>query len=421
MTQLQTSVFRFIYSYRRLDKNVVRLIGAAFFLHMINAVFFLILNIYLSKEGYPDHKIADFVSYRFLAVMLLAFPLGFIIKGKRLKPFFYTGTFIVPLASLVIITAIPYQLDMLIYASMVFWGIGFTCMQITILPYILRNARLSEHSEAIALNFASWSISMVIAGTFVSIFNNIDPVLFNEQVLLTFFGAVGFLSAFLIFQMDKFEEVPKSEFKSYQVGHYDWKLIIRALFPTMIISIGAGLTIPFINLFFFHVYGIDSNKFAIMGTITSFLVASVSFMVPSVKRMLGYSTAITLSQTSAVVLLLILATTEMFSHMQFAMWLAIGCFIFRQPLMNMARPMSSELTMYYVGKKNQEIISAMTSTIWSGSWFISSQIFRILRELDWSYSTIFYMTSILYALGVVWYFFLIKDYEKRRKQNLIEY
>ena len=44
--------------------------------------------------------------------------------------------------------------------------------------------------------------------------------------------------------------------------------------------------------------------------------------------------------------------------------------MFRAPLMNMAAPLTSELTMSYVGNKNQEMLSAIVAAIWSGSWFL---------------------------------------------------
>ena len=76
------------------------MIKAEFFVQLIGSSFFLILNIYLSKNGFSDSEIANFISYRFLAVMLLAFPLGFYIKGKTLKPFFMFGSLGVPLVAI---------------------------------------------------------------------------------------------------------------------------------------------------------------------------------------------------------------------------------------------------------------------------------------------------------------------------------
>ena len=82
----------------------------------------------------------------------------------------------------------------------------------------------------------------------------------------------------------------------------------------------------------------------------------------------------------------------------------------RAPLMNMAAPLTSELTMIYVGKNNQEMLSAIVAAIWSGSWFFSSQIFKILVDSDYNYSEIFYITSALYLLGIFLYYLLIKKF-----------
>ena len=77
--------------------------------------------------------------------------------------------------------------------------------------------------------------------------------------------------------------------------------------------------------------------------------------------------------------------------------------------------MTSELTMNYVGSKNQEMLSAIMAAIWSGSWFFSSQIFRFLKSEGLPYAYIFYITSALYAFGVFMYYLLIKDYERIEK------
>ena len=61
---------------------------------------------------------------------------------------------------------------------------------------------------------------------------------------------------------------------------------MQCVLPTLVIAIGAGLTIPFINLFFFHTFNIDSARFALIGGATSFLVALSSLIVPFVKKRL---------------------------------------------------------------------------------------------------------------------------------------
>jgi len=57
--------------------------------------------------------------------------------------------------------------------------------------------------------------------------------------------------------------------------------------------------------------------------------------------------------------------------------------------MNMAGPMTSELTLNYVGEKNREMISALNAAIWSGCWFASAKIFSVLREAQVAYSISF--------------------------------
>ena len=81
--------------------------------------------------------------------------------------------------------------------------------------------------------------------------------------------------------------------------------------------------------------------------------------------------------------------------------------------MNMAGPMTSEIVMNYVGEKNREIVSALTSAVWSGSWFISGLLVQIMFANGLKFVNIFLITALLYSVGVIWYVILIKDYEKK--------
>ena len=73
--------------------------------------------------------------------------------------------------------------------------------------------------------------------------------------------------------------------------------------------------------------------------------------------------------------------------------IAIVCYLLRQPLMNMAGPMTTELVMSYVGKNNREMTSALTSAIWSGSWALSGFMVTIMFGFGFQFVNIFLITS----------------------------
>ncbi len=114
-----------------------------------------------------------------------------------------------------------------------------------------------------------------------------------------------------------------------------------------------------------------------------------------------------------------MATTQYYSEYSFAVTIAGAFYLLRQPLMSAAVPMTSEITMKYVGEENREMVSALTSAIWSGSAYFSAVGFGILRHLDVEYVNIFWITSGMYSIGVVLYIMLIRDYNVREKAGLI--
>mgnify|MGYP001162167719 CR=1 FL=1 len=388
------------------------MIRAEFFIQLIGSAFFLILNIYLVKNGFSDPEIANFISYRFLSVMLLAFPLGFYIKGRPLKPFFVIGSLGIPIVAIALILTIKYHWHFFLPLLFVLLGLFFTLFQVSTLPYIMRNTNIDSYSHAISLNYATHSFGTIISGIII-FFSSQFITVFDEGNILLLISIFGFIGLYYILKMRVDVVIPVREGEHWK--SYDWVIIMRAIIPTLIIAVGAGLTIPFINLFFFHNFKIDSSGFSIIGGIASVLVAYSSLLVPDLKKKLGFRIGITYTQTMAVVALVALATTEFFNDYAWAFPLAVICYWMRTPLMNMAAPMTSELTMNYVGKENQEMLSAIMAAIWSGSWFFSSQIFRLLKSEGLLYAQIFYITALLYAIGIFMYFLLIRDYERRQK------
>ena len=406
--------------YRGLPKNIILLFLFEFTISLVHVAFILILNIYLRKQGFSDPEIASFNSLRFIGALLFSLPLGIYIRDKKLKQFFIISSISISLTSILIIESIQYQMIPLIKLAFFLWGLGMMFMRVCSLPFIIRNTTSYNNSEALSLSAATWSLATIVAGIIISgldwiyainIFN--ISISFDEKGILRLIILMSFCS--LIFAKkineDSFDNVafPKEEFSLKK--SYNWKLIFKAISPLVLISIGAGLTIPFVNLFFNSVFDLSSSQFSIMGSITAFLVFFSSLMVPILKRRYGYWLTIVLVQSLAIICLVIMSVTELFASYSLAFYVAIIAYIFRQPLMHMAHPSSNEFMLNYVGKKNQELISALSSSLWSASWFISAKIFEWLRLLNFKYYEIFLITAGLYVVGVILYAVLIYQFE----------
>ena len=410
---------KYFTDYGKIEKAVINVIIAEFFIQLINVAFLSIQLIYMQKCGYSDYESAGYISFRFLGVLLLAVPMGMYLKGRPIKPLFIISCIVVPTASVMIILATMYHWNNWLYFYQLLWGMGFTFIQIPVMPYILRNSIASNQTGAISLSYSTYSFGGIVSGLIIWGLYFINPVIFNERNILLFLALSGFISLIFLYKIRITEYLPSFDGNRMDIRKLDWFIIVKALIPTLIIAVGAGLTIPFISIFFFNVHHLGTDQFSLLNSVASVLVAIAAMLVPYVKKSIGYKLAIPATQSFAVLALILLATTQFYAQLTIAVYLAMLCFLLRQPLMNMAGPMTSELVMNYVGKKNQEMVSALTAAIWSGSWFISSIIFKVLRQSGIAYVYIFLITAALYALGVVWYYALIIDYSRREKAGLI--
>ena len=411
-------------SYWDLPRMIHMLIMLEFTLSLIHVAFILVLNIFLRKQGFSDPEIASFNSLRFIGALIFAFPLGIYIRGKKLKPFFLLAAIIVPITSALIIESVHNETIPLMKVSFLLWGVGMMLMRVCSLPFIIRNTTQDNSTEALSLSASTLSLATIFSGIIISGLDWMNYysfgswiIYFNERNILWIITILG-ISA-IIFALRISEKAPDNIQKDSTVfslyKQYDWKVIIKALSPLIMISIGAGLTIPFVNLFFNSVFHLSASEFSILGSITAFLVFTFSLLVPSIRKKYGYWFTIVIVQAISICCLIVMALMELYVNYSFALIIALIAYILRQPLMHMAHPASNELLMNYVGKRNQELISALSSSLWSASWFVSAKVFEWLRLLDFQYYQIFLITAGLYIIGNILFALLIREYEINKK------
>src|ERR1019366_2210082 len=179
-----------------------------------------------------DAQYAHFTSYRYFGILALALFLGMYIKGRKILPMFYISSIGIPFFALTILYAVQIHSDSLLIISHLLWGMTYTFVQIPVLPYILRNVPKEHQTLAISLNFATWSIAGIVGSLIITVFNGLNPIMFNEHNLLLAISIISFVSVYFISKINKHEHIPVITKKRSNLKEYDWKIIFRALMPT---------------------------------------------------------------------------------------------------------------------------------------------------------------------------------------------
>lgn len=405
--------------YRLLSASFYRVFTAHLLLAVIQTAFLLIFNLLLKKYGYTDAQIGTYISMQYLGVLLLSFPLGFVLRGRRIRPYFLASGLLTPLLSLAALEAAVQHAEAWLYVLLFFWGMGFVSFQIGVLPWLLRNTTPHLRTEAIAFLYTNFSMSQILAG--LAIWGLVAGLGWSEYRVLQALSTLGLLSPVLCWRVREVRpaqgRMTWSNAREQLLRGYDWNRIVRVMIPNTWLTIGAGLTMPFMNLFFFSLYGLDSDAFSLMSLVTAILVVVGTLYIARVRRQYGYRIAITLSQGLAVSLLFGIAILAFKPSWVLAFPLTIICFMVRQPLMHAAVPMTRELMLLQAGERNREMISALLGSIKSGTYFFSAQVFALLRSLNLDFPYIFLVTATFYGFGVYAYYRLIVSFERDENQK----
>lgn len=404
--------------FKGIHKNIWNVVLSEASLQLVNGALMVLLLLYLRTKGYNDKESAMYFASRFLGVLFISLPFGLYIKGKTLAKYFKIASIFLPLSTFLAIYFIEIKSSMGIHIAFIIWGIAFSLAEIPKIPFIMRNADTNKLSNAFSLAYSTWSFGAVTSGLIIFGLSKLFPAVFDHQNCLIFIVFISLTGIYFAFNI-KDEIIDKTE-SNKPIEHsksINWKRIGYAIIPTLIIAIGAGMSVPFIPLYFNSTFGMKYDEFSGYSFLAYFLVLILIIFAPSLKNKFGLKYTIPITQVISVGCLSTLAFMDHFSNWEWALTLALIAYVLRQPLMNIAQPLTTEVIMTYVGKENHEIAASLMALIWNGSFVFSAHIFGILRNNGVSFSEVFGITIIMYLVAIIWYQRLIVKTERLTKNH----
>lgn len=381
---------------RLFSPNARKFLVGSFFMGFGFSVFWLLFNLYLKEVGFAEGRIGTIISASSVGTVLVAIPAAILIDRFRIKHILMIAALLD--ASALIGQAMSTSLWSLRVMSG-FSGAMWTVHFIAASPFFMRNSSPAERPYLFGINMALARFSGFIgalAGGFI-------PVELAERGVALLYGyrytlvAAGILAGLALFAYlpIKSKKPSRNEplgIKEY-LGFRNWGILSKLIIPHFFIGIGAGLVIPFLNLYFLQRFGLESDA---IGQLFSFgsLFAVTGFLIgPAMAKRIGLIKMVVTTQLMSIPFFLILAFTGNPA-------LAVAAFLFRGTLMNMAWPMYNNFAMELVPEKNQAGTNSVLSLAWNSSWMISANLGGLIIEKS-GFTMVMLITIVLYVTASV--------------------
>jgi MFS family permease len=176
-----------------------------------------------------------------------------------------------------------------------------------------------------------------------------------------------------------------------------------------LIGLGAGLFIPYLNLYFVKHLGVSLTFYALMTAISTALMAVTTLAGPFFAVRLGKVRGAVIAHLASLPLLLLLGFTR-------ALPLVLGAYLIRFSLMNMTEPVVLSFFMSVVKPEERAAANSAYNLSFYGLWAIGSAVGGLIITVG-NFTLPFALAALLYftATALLWHFF--KDKEPRGRPS----
>jgi MFS family permease len=289
------------------------------------------------------------------------------------------------------------------------YGSADGLMQAAPVAFLAENSQPFERSHLYTADLFVRVLTSMVGGLIGGVIPSLLAGMMSEvnafRATVAIAGIVLLLSAIPLLLMRERLTHPRHAFAHYLEtarGFRSWAHVGRLLVPQVLISLGAGLIIPFLSLYLKQQLHASIGQIGLIQGVSALAMGLAALASPLISRRIGFVKAIAASEAAS---LPFLAAIPFITSLP----VAAVVFWFRSAFMNMSWPTFNQYTMEHVPARERGIVAGAISFGYSVSWLAGSALGG--RLMAYSYTVPYAIATALYAAGTLATWLMLRKHQ----------
>ncbi len=391
--------------------NIKRIFMSILLNHFGMGMFATLYNLYLQEIGFNKAFMGELISTTALASAIFLVPIGFLSDRIGRKKTMIIGVFFVSICQ--ILRALLVSNNQLLFFSFLL-GIFNAFFMVANAPFLMENTTKEIRMKVFSINFAL----MIFASMMGNIIGGSLPLLFlktgmftmawGQRMTLLLSTIASLLAVLPLFKISEVKIEGKADIKEFIENIFSkstWTIISKFIIASALVGFGAGLFVPFSNVYFENQFALSSTQIGLIMSMGQAITVFAVMMGPYLANKFGRVKTVFMLQGLSIPFMVMLGDTKF-------LIIAIIAFLIRQAIMNASGPITSTIMMEEVPDKLKGLTNSLNQTVVQIGWAICGRLSGVIID-GYGYGRIFYLAGMLYAISSVYYFITFKYLDKR--------
>ncbi len=374
-----------------------------FFLALNTGIYGVIFNLYVLKLGYREDFLGVLLAIVYVTTGVCALPAAMLCDRVGRK-----RTLVLSASVLAVALGLLYTVasDGMLAAGSVLYGVSTALSVTASSPFMAENSSPEKRIHLFSLNSAIGMLSAILGSLAGGLLPGAvagalgvatDSLLSYRLTLYLSLTAVvvSLLPLLLIREQDP-PAVDRLERLRLVLRVTRSPNVRRLVFVNVLIGIGAGLIVPFFNVYFHKVLAASEGQIGVIFAIGQVVMVIGLLCIPRLTGRFGKVRTIALTQLLSIPFLLLIAFTT-------NIYLAGFAYVMRMTFMNMANPAIQSFNMEIVPSRERATVSSLTSMGWYLFLALSTFASGVMMSQA-NYLLPYLITCLVYFVAAVAYY-----------------